>query len=290
MHPAGVLDPADWPATPVSSLAAAPQPEPEIQGETVLIPQGDRRYRIRGLFANTSHQVMKVNLCIVRGDAVHVDTLDMALARQRAVFAKQASEELGIKDDIVRHDLGRMLLKLEELRDQAIQKALEPKDTTVEIGPEDRAAALLREAAAGHEPSELQMARIEQGIWAHSAHHTRPSLVLRMALAVLCLVAGVATVKAYELARRAGWFDRIQGAGPPPSEPARSLPSRRPSLSWRSCATSARTAPTRTLLTVSTISPTRCMGAVKSIPKTSSPSCARSPRIQVPLSTPTSRR
>jgi DNA primase catalytic core len=127
---------------PVSSLAAAPQPEPEIQGETVLIPQGDRRYRIRGLFANTSHQVMKVNLCIVRGDAVHVDTLDMALARQRAVFAKQASEELGIKDDIVRHDLGRMLLKLEELRDQAIQKALEPKDTTVEIGPEDRAAAL----------------------------------------------------------------------------------------------------------------------------------------------------
>ena len=127
---------------PVSSLAAAPQPEPEIQGETVLIPQGARRYRIRGLFANTSHQVMKVNLCIVRGDAVHVDTLDMALARQRAVFAKQASEELGIKDDIVRHDLGRMLLKLEELRDQAIQKALEPKDTTVEIGPEDRAAAL----------------------------------------------------------------------------------------------------------------------------------------------------
>jgi hypothetical protein len=85
---------------------------------------------------------MKVNLCVVRGDAVHVDTLDMALARQRAVFAKQASEELGIKDDIVRHDLGRMLLKLEELRDQAIQKALEPKDTAVEIAPEDRAAAL----------------------------------------------------------------------------------------------------------------------------------------------------
>ena len=93
---------------------------------------------------------------------------------------------------------------------------------------EDHAAALLREAAAGHEPSELQMARIEQGIWAHSAHHARPSLVLRMALAVLCLVAGAATVKAYELARRAGWLDRIYGAGLPPSEPARSQPSKRP--------------------------------------------------------------
>jgi TolA-binding protein len=97
-------------------------------------------------------------------------------------------------------------------------------------GPDlaDRAAALIRGAEAGHEPSELQMARIEQGIWARSSHRTRPSLVLRMALAVLCLVAGVATVKAYELARRAGWLDRIYGAGLPPSEPARSQPSKRP--------------------------------------------------------------
>ena len=93
---------------------------------------------------------------------------------------------------------------------------------------EDRAAALIRGAEAGHEPSELQLARIEQGIWARTSHRTRPTLVLRMALAVLCLVAGVATVKAYELARRAGWLDRIYGAGLPPSEPARSQPSKRP--------------------------------------------------------------
>ena len=101
-----------------------------------------RRYRIRGLFGNTSYQVLKVNVCVSRGDAVHVDALDMTLARQRTVFAKQASEELRIKEDVIRHDLGRMLLKLESLRDEAIKKALEPKDETVQLSPEDRAAAM----------------------------------------------------------------------------------------------------------------------------------------------------
>ena len=93
---------------------------------------------------------------------------------------------------------------------------------------EDRAAALIRGAEACDEPSELQMARIEQGIWARSSHRARPSLALRVALAVFCLVAGVASVKAYELARRAGWLDRIYGAVLPTREPARSQPSKRP--------------------------------------------------------------
>jgi DNA primase catalytic core len=140
-------------ADPVPAVPAAipdpPQPEPacidvpcEIQGETVLISQGDRHYRIRGLFTNTSYQVLKVNVCVSRGDAVHVDVLDMALARQRTVFAKQASEELRIKEEVIRHDLGRMLLKLESLRDEAIQKALEPKDQAVQMSAEEHAEAM----------------------------------------------------------------------------------------------------------------------------------------------------
>jgi DNA primase len=134
---------------PAAAPVAVPAPQPggidvpcEIQGETILIAQGDRRYRIRGLFANTSYQVLKVNVCVSHGEAVHIDALDMTLARHRTVFAKQASEELRIKEDVIRHDLGRMLLKLESLRDEAIQKALEPKDEAVQLNPEERAAAM----------------------------------------------------------------------------------------------------------------------------------------------------
>ncbi len=93
---------------------------------------------------------------------------------------------------------------------------------------EDRAAAFIRELDACADPDESQLARIERGIWARASHRSQPSLVLRVALAILFLFAGAATVKAYELARRAGWFDRIYGAVPPPQEPARPVPAKHP--------------------------------------------------------------
>jgi hypothetical protein len=93
---------------------------------------------------------------------------------------------------------------------------------------EDRAAALVRGMSPCDEPSELQMAQIEEGIWARSSHGPRPSLSFRVALAVFSLLAGVASVKAYELARRAGWLDRVQGSVLPTTEPARSRPTKRP--------------------------------------------------------------
>ena len=63
-------------------------------------------------------------------------------AHQRALFAKQAAIEMGVKEDVVRHDLGRVLLKLEELQDEQIRKTLEPKKPEAAINDADRAAAL----------------------------------------------------------------------------------------------------------------------------------------------------
>ena len=44
---------------------------------------------------------------------------------------KQAAEELGIKEEVIRRDLGRVLLKLEELQDEQIKQALAPKEEAV---------------------------------------------------------------------------------------------------------------------------------------------------------------
>ena len=46
-----------------------------------------------------------------------------------------------MKEDAVKHDLGRVLLKLEELQDAAIRQALKPKPK-VAVSEDDRAAAL----------------------------------------------------------------------------------------------------------------------------------------------------
>jgi len=142
----------------VSFLAAAVMPLPsqaapqievptEIRGEEVLITLGERRYRVLGLARNNAPGVMKINLMAsatnARGEyGYHVDTLDLYTARQRTVFISQASEELGLKDEIIRRDLGRVLLKLEALQHAQIEKALEKPQDEITLSEEERSAAM----------------------------------------------------------------------------------------------------------------------------------------------------
>jgi DNA primase catalytic core len=137
------------PETP--SLAAEPVVEPppividspvEIRGDEITITQGDRRYRIRGLAKNLSQDILRVNVLAMRGDALHVDTLDMNVDRQRVLFSKRAAEELDVKEDVIRKDLGRLFFQLETLRNDLIQKALNGKEEGVQLSPEEKAAAL----------------------------------------------------------------------------------------------------------------------------------------------------
>ena len=72
----------------------------------------------------------------------HVDTLDLYSARARAVFVKSAADEIGVSEEVVKRDLGKVLVSCESLADQAIAAAQAPKVTTVELSLEDRAAAL----------------------------------------------------------------------------------------------------------------------------------------------------
>jgi DNA primase len=129
-----------------SSLAAEPvvstPPTIEINGDEITITQGDRRYRVRGLAKNLSSDILRVNLLAMRGDALHVDTLDMNVDRQRVLFSKRAAEELEVKEEVIRKDLGRVFLQLETLRNEQIRKALDPKEEEVDLSPEEKAAAL----------------------------------------------------------------------------------------------------------------------------------------------------
>jgi hypothetical protein len=125
---------------PVIPLAA--ETHTEVKGDEVVIEQGDRRYRIRGLAKNLSHELMKVNVLVSHGDEFHVDTLDLYMARQRAAFIKQASEELGVAEESIRKDLGRVLLRLEQLQHEEIRKALEPARPEINLTEEERREAL----------------------------------------------------------------------------------------------------------------------------------------------------
>jgi hypothetical protein len=104
--------------------------------------RGDRRYRVRGLGKNTSYDVMKVNVLVARQEDFHVDTFDMHLDRQRAMFIKRAAEELNVKEDIIRKDVGTLFLALERRHAEAILKALEPEKPEIVMTDAERAEAL----------------------------------------------------------------------------------------------------------------------------------------------------
>ncbi len=124
------------PAAPAANVRA------EISDHEIIIILGDRRWRIRGFARNLSYEYMKINLLVAFGEHFHVDALDLYSARQRGLFLKQAAEELQVRTDILKSDLGKVLLKLEELQDQQIKKQLEPKDAVVHLSEQDRSAAL----------------------------------------------------------------------------------------------------------------------------------------------------
>jgi DNA primase catalytic core len=129
-------------SAPVLPLAAVVDVPAEVKAEEVLITLGDRRYRVRGLAKNLSYELLRVNVLASKGDAFHVDTLDLYSARQRTVYIKQAAAEMAVKEDVVKRDLGRVLLKLEELQDEQIKKALEPKQASASMSDEERVAAM----------------------------------------------------------------------------------------------------------------------------------------------------
>jgi len=137
-------------AEPLPAAVIPELPKQDIQAEVkedeVIITLGDRRYRIRGLNKNLSLNQLKVNVLASRDEAIHVDTLDLYAAKARHSFIKQAAIELGLKDDIIKADLGKVLLKLEALQEANIKKTLEPKAliVTLDDAERDQALALLK--------------------------------------------------------------------------------------------------------------------------------------------------
>jgi hypothetical protein len=118
-------------ATPLPEAPIADAAEMRGDGEIALL-LGDRRYRVRGWKKPLNPETMKVNLLVHRPadpeGRFHVDTLDLYAAKACTAFVKAAGLELGEAEDVLKHDLGRVLLKLEEAQEAEIAAALAPED------------------------------------------------------------------------------------------------------------------------------------------------------------------
>lgn len=127
----------------VSSFKSQALCEVEMKDNEILITIGNRNYRIRGLTkSSNTFDTMKINILVRKGETFFVDTIDLYSARNRTHFVKEACRELGLEEEVLKRDLGKILQKLELIQDEFATSAQQAETKKLEISDPDKAKAL----------------------------------------------------------------------------------------------------------------------------------------------------
>lgn len=136
------------PTRTASPVPPAPvSDEATVNENEVVLTFGTRRYRVRGLDKNTTPDVLKVNVLATNGVGMFIDTFDLYSAKHRTSFQSLTATELNVEEATVKADIGRALLKLEELQDARLRQN-EPTTTAhseMTTAERNDALALLRD-------------------------------------------------------------------------------------------------------------------------------------------------
>jgi len=129
-------------------MAVPAQPKVEIDGDEVrMTAVSGRAYRVLGLDRCTSRGAMRVNVKVsgqnARGESCyHGDTLDMEAFRQRAMFVKQAAQEMATKEDAIHREVGQLWTALSDLQREQIRKKLTAPEEEPVMDATEGAAAM----------------------------------------------------------------------------------------------------------------------------------------------------
>jgi DNA primase/energy-coupling factor transporter ATP-binding protein EcfA2 len=86
-----------------------------------------RHYRVRGLHKNSTLDTLKVSLRLQHKEAMYLDTFDFYFNKFKETYIVKSANETGLKEDILKRDLGRIMLKLEQLQEERLAKKEETK-------------------------------------------------------------------------------------------------------------------------------------------------------------------
>jgi len=135
---------ADILAADEKKLLPTETPCLEKAGDYQILRLGDREYRIGGLDKNNSLEVMKVAVRLKHGEEFHLDSFDMARDGERRRFIERAAEETRLEKDLIKRDLGKLLLAMEQTQQERFTASLSTDhcQSTTELTPAERAEAL----------------------------------------------------------------------------------------------------------------------------------------------------
>ena len=107
--------------TPAQNPPAAPMIL--SQGEHWILTLDGREYRVGGLEKTLGSDGLKVSLRLKSGDRFHLDALDLARDGDRRRFIERAAEETGLHEDLLKRDMGRLLLGVEQVQAELARPA-----------------------------------------------------------------------------------------------------------------------------------------------------------------------
>lgn len=125
--------------------AAKEKKVPELTnvGEQHELLLGDRRYRISNLHHNAGLDALKITLRLwVEETRFHVDQLDLCKDADRRRFCERAAQECRLETELIKRDLGKLLLACEGAQDARLQVDIETEEDAVSLDPDEQKEAL----------------------------------------------------------------------------------------------------------------------------------------------------
>ncbi len=136
----------ETPIEPARAVADAPPPAVMIaSGDHHELTLGDRLYRVGSLIKNAGLDSLKITLRVWSGERFHVDQVDLCRDQDRRRFCERAAHECRLEADLIKRDLGKLLLACERAQDKRLHVADHDNDraaSAAALAPDERRAAL----------------------------------------------------------------------------------------------------------------------------------------------------
>jgi DNA primase len=100
-----------------------------------------REYRVAGLEKTLGTDALKVALRLSYHESFHLDQIDLSRDQERRRFIERAAEETGLTVDLLKRDIGKLLLAVEQAQVELL-KPQEQAAHVVALTPEEREEAL----------------------------------------------------------------------------------------------------------------------------------------------------
>ena len=137
-------EPTTGKATKKKKPSSPPVVELERSGEAHTLILGERLYQVRGLDKNHTLEVMKMTLRLMEPRGLfHLDQVDLCKDQDRRRFCERAAEETRHDRELIKRDLGKLLLACERAQEARLNAPVESEAAAApDLSEDERAEAL----------------------------------------------------------------------------------------------------------------------------------------------------